>query len=81
MTWTTQAQFDPDQADVGLATATWTELAGDVFMFSLRIKATAAGANAFVAAAIAARNAWRVKNAANAAGATTLLNKLIAADV
>lgn len=80
MTWTTQAQFDADSADVGVASATWTEAVG-VFTFTQRIRANNAGANAFVAAAIAARNAWQAKNAANASGAATLLSKLIAADV
>jgi hypothetical protein len=83
MPWTADTKLDEGSNDVGLATMTWTEPTGNppaMFPFSRRIRANAAGANAFVAAAIAARDAWQIKEAANAAGAAILLAKINAAD-
>jgi len=82
MTWAITVQYDTDQNDVGSVAATWTDpnLGYGVFTYSERIKATAAGVNAFVANAIAARDTWQTKQQANLSGAAVVLNKINAAD-
>jgi hypothetical protein len=81
--WTISVQLDADSNDVGTITATWTEKTGTppaVFTYSARARKDSGGVNTFVAAAIAARNFWQAKNAANFTGAAALLTKINAAD-
>jgi len=82
MTWQITIQYDTDQADVGTISGTWTDPnpTYGVFTHSKRIKANAAGANAFIAEAIAARNIWQIKQQANINGAAFVLNKINLAD-
>jgi hypothetical protein len=82
MSWAISVQFDQDQADVGSVTGTWTDPlpALGVFTFSMRVKATLAGLNAFVAAAIAARDQWQAKQQANIDKVPIVLAALNAAD-
>lgn len=82
MAWQISVQFDGDQADVGSVTGTWTDPlpALGVFAFSMRVKANTAGLNAFLAAAIAARNVWQAKQQANIDKAVIVLAALNAAD-
>lgn len=82
MTWQIAVQFDPDQADVGTVTGTWTDPlpALGVFTFSMRVKANAAGLTAFKTAAIAARNQWQVKTQAGLDKVPIVLAALNAAD-
>lgn len=77
--WEIQVILDPDSNDVGTVIATWTETAG-TFVYSSRAKKDAGGANAFVAAAIAARDFWQSKRTANETGAAALKTKIMAAD-
>lgn len=77
--WEIQVTLDNDSNDVGTITATWTETAG-VFIYSSRAKKDAGGANAFVAAAIAARDFWQSKRSANDAAATALKTKIMTTD-
>jgi len=81
MAWQISVQLDQDSNDVGTIYAIWIEGTPPVsFIYSARAKKDVGGANAFVAAAIAARNAWQAKNTANAAGAAALLTKINATD-
>ena len=82
MTWQISVNLDADQDDVGTVSGAWTDPNPDlgIFTFSKRVKANAAGANAFIAEAIAARNAWQVKQQANITGAAWVLDKINAAD-
>ena len=82
MSWKITVQFDPDQNDVGSVSATWTDPnpALPAFTHSKRVKGTLAGVNAFVAEAVAARDAWQTKQQANITGAAFVLNKINAAD-
>ena len=77
--WEIQVILDPDSNDVGTVIATWTETAG-TFVYSSRAKKDLAGANAFIAAAIAARDFWQTKSTANTAASATLRTMIIAAD-
>ena len=63
MTWEIQIKYDADQDDVGGISATWTDATYGEFTHSNRIKANQAGANIFIAEAIAARNIWQTKQA------------------
>ena len=80
--WEITVQYDADQDDVGTVSGTWTDPnpALGVFTYSKRIKASVAGADAFVAEVIAARNAWQVKQQANITGAAFVLGKINLAD-
>lgn len=80
MSWQITIADDPDTTGEKTATATWTEVSGQVFPFTLRGKATAGAVNAFVAAAITARNAWQAANTARAAQETTVLARFVATD-
>lgn len=80
MSWQIQIADDPDTTGEKTATATWTELDGKVFPYQARGKATAGTVTTFVAAAIAARNAWQAENTATAAVEANVLTKIIAAD-
>jgi len=80
MSWKIEVQLDSDQADVGTITATWTDPILGEFSFSKRVKANAAGATAFVSAAVAARDVWQVKQQAGLDGASWILGKINTAD-
>jgi hypothetical protein len=80
MSWTIQIADDPDTTGEKTATATWTEVSGKVFSFTVRGKATAGAVNAFVVAAIAARNAWQAKNTTQATQEATVLARFVATD-
>lgn len=82
MTWQISVQFDVDQADVGTVTGAWTDPlpAFGVFIHSMRVKANTAGLNTFLAAAIAARNVWQVKQQANIDKAAIVLAAINTAD-
>lgn len=80
MSWQITISDDPDTTGEKTATATWTEAGGKVFAFTMRGKATAGAVNAFVAAAITARNAWQTKNTAQAAQEATVLARFVATD-
>ena len=66
MDWTATVQLDADKSNVGHVMATFTDLDESTFRHSGRSAVTLAGRDAFVAEAIAARDAWRVKKAAEA---------------
>ena len=82
MTWAISLNYDLDQDDVGTINATWTDPNPNygIFTYSKRIKANAAGGNAFVAEAIVARDVWQIKQQANIAGAVWALNKINLSD-
>lgn len=82
MPWTVSVQLDSDQPDVGSATATWAEPAPstEVFSFSSRVKVNVAEGNKFVAAAIAARDAWLAGKVKNEGKISWILSALNAAD-
>ena len=77
--WQVTVSDDSDSTGEKTAIATWTEPTG-VFTYSTRANATQAAANAFVAAAIIARNAWQAKRVILATQSTILLNKFNAND-
>jgi len=80
--WDIQVILDADSNDVGTVIATWTETAPTIgtFVYSSRAKKDLAGANAFIASAIAARNFWQTKKAANETAAATLKTMINTAD-
>lgn len=82
MTWQISVQFDADQADVGTVTGIWTDPLAElgVFTYSKRAKANAPGVNAFMTAAIAARNQWQAKTQACLDKAALILAAINAAD-
>lgn len=80
MTWKISLNFDADQDDVGTIIGIWTDPIFGTFTHSKRIKATAAGGNAFIAEAISARDAWQIKQQANITGAAWVLGKINVAD-
>jgi len=79
MSWQISVSDDPDTTGEKTVTATWAEPTG-VFAYSIRANQTPGAANAFVAAAIAARNAWQAKRVTNAAQTVALMAKFTAAD-
>ncbi len=80
MTWQIIMADDPDSTGEKTSTATWTETEGKAFIYAARGEATIEALNVFVAAAIAARNAWQAKNTAIAAVEANVLTKINAAD-
>jgi len=78
--WKITVRYDLDQANIGNATAVWTDTTFGDFAYSKRIQATAEKVNVFVAEAIVARNAWQVREQANVAGEVIILNKINLAD-
>jgi len=80
MSWQITIADDPDTTQEKTATAIWTELGGKVFSYTVRGKATTGAVNAFVAAAIAARNAWQTANTVRATQEATVLARFVATD-
>ena len=83
MSWQITISDDPDSTGEKTVSATWTEATGSppaVFSYSIRANQTPGAANAFVAAAIAARNAWQAKRVTIAAQTAALRTKFTAAD-
>ena len=80
MSWKIQIADDPDTSGDKTATATWTEADGKVFSSQARGRSTTGAINSFVAAAIAARNAWQAKNTATAAAEASVLARFVATD-
>ena len=80
MSWTLTVGLDADKSDVGTVSATWTDPEYGDYTFSARGKLDSAGANAFVAAAIAKRNAWQTRKANEASLAATGLSLLNSTD-
>ena len=78
-TWNIQVILDADSNDVGTVIATWTETAG-TFVYSSRAKKDAGGVNDFIAKAIAERDFWQTKKAANETAAATLKTMINTAD-
>lgn len=63
MSWDVTVSLDNDKANVGRATATWTDPNTDygTFTHSARVEVSVAGRDAFIADAIAARDAWQTR--------------------
>jgi len=78
MAWIAVVTLDQDQNDVGTASATWNAGEVDEFTYSRRAKLTQAEANAFVAEAVAARDA-RAAKAAQETALTAILQGQFAA--
>lgn len=73
--WIITIGNDPDTTGERTIAGTWTEADGATFAFSERI-----GPTVFIAHAVAARDAWREKNAADKAASDSLLAALNTAD-
>ena len=80
MTWAIKIKYDADQDDVGSISATWADPIYGDFTWSDRIKSNAAGANAFIVKAIAARDAWQIKQDASITGINWVLGQINSAD-
>jgi len=80
MSWKIIIANDPDTTGEKTATAIWTEVDGREFIHTVRGKATTGAVNAFVASAIASRNAWQAANTIQATQEANVLAKLNAAD-
>ncbi len=80
MPWTGTVTLDADKADVGNATATFTDTDATEFSHSARVQLNAAGLASFVAAAKAARDAWKAKKVAEAPLVNNLVTALTEAD-
>lgn len=78
--WAIQIANDPDTTGVGTISTVWTEMDGTTFSLSERSTINEAGQVAFIAKAIAARDAWRQKKVDDAAAADVLLFRLNATD-
>ncbi|MCK5217868.1 MAG: hypothetical protein KAJ93_08765 [Methanosarcinales archaeon] len=82
MSWQITVTIDKDKVDVGNVSAIWTDPNTDlgVFSFSQRIQADVDGADAFIAEAIIARDAWQVWQGNNNTKSTWALGRLNMAD-
>lgn len=81
MRWVSSVILDVDKEDVGTASAAFTDTDSAVFSYSRRAAITAEDAALFVAEAIAARNAWRVKRGAEVSYNQYLDAAFVTADV
>ena len=75
MSWNITIGNDPDTTGEKTITGVWTETDGTAFTFSER-----SGEGSFIAHAVAARDAWREKTAADNAASDALLAALNTAD-
>ena len=82
MAWEITIHIDADQEDVGTVSGTWTDpnAALGIFTFSKRVKANVAGANEFGIEAMAARDAWQLKQQANIDKAAWVQERINSAD-
>jgi len=82
MTWQATVQIDKDKVDVGSVTVIWTDpnTALGVFSYSERIQANAAGRDAFIVRAIAARDEWQTYQQTNINYSANVLSFLNTAD-
>lgn len=82
MAWTTTIILDEDKTDTGQVSAVFTDPNDSAqFTFVQRVKATAQGRDAFITAAIAARNAWQTRRASEASYKTNIDARFVAMDV
>ena len=65
MAWTAIVSLDKDKPNVGAARATWNAGEADAFTYSRRAEVSGADAAAFLAEAIAARDAAAILDAEN----------------
>jgi hypothetical protein len=82
MPWVISVSVDTDKTAppaVGSATATFTDTDNTIFTYTQRDTLTAGNAGPFVAAAIAARDAWRTKKIRETNAATALVNSFTTA--
>ena len=82
MSWEITVTIDKDKSEVGSVSATWTDpdTTLGVFTHSKRTQANVAGADAFIAEAILARDAWQVYRASNNTKSTWVLGRINTAD-
>lgn len=82
MPWVITVDVDFDKVTspaVGTALAVFTDADGSTFPYSERARFTAAAADAFVAAAIAAKNSWQSRKTSETGATNTLVTKFNAA--
>ena len=82
MSWQVTVKLPNDANTVGHVSAVWTDPDATlgVFSYSRTARATQKSANAFIVEAIAARDAWRVSQAANDVKSVWVLDRLNTAD-
>jgi nitrogen regulatory protein PII-like uncharacterized protein len=74
MAWVINFQLDVDKGNVGNASAVFTDTDNTVFNFNQRTDTTPAAFQAFVQAAIAARNNWKNRKTNEGAAITNLVS-------
>jgi hypothetical protein len=73
MAWVINFSLDPDKGNVGNASAVFTDTDSTVFTFSQRTDTTPAAFQAFVQAAINARNNWKNHKTSEGVAITNLV--------
>jgi hypothetical protein len=81
MAWDATVTLDADKTDVETVTAVFTDTDATTFSYSARVRADAGGRDAFIAAAIAARNAWRTRKTGEAGYKANIDARFLTMDV
>jgi len=74
MAWKIDVRLDKDQNNVGTVVGTWNDLTYGMFTYTKRVKTDTGGASGYMTEAIAARDAWQLKQVDNTTKAAYLLN-------
>ena len=80
MSWEVTITLPEEEGDIGRIAATWTDSTLGVFSYSRRARVSVSAADAFIAEAIAARDAWQVSQANNNTKSAWALDRLNTAD-
>jgi hypothetical protein len=73
--------MDKDKSNVGVCAAVFTDVDTTTFSYSRRVKFTVAERNAFVADAIAERNAWQTRKTGEAGYVSNIEDRFVEVDI
>lgn len=79
MAWVITISVDSDKTDIGTISSIFTDTDAATFTYSERIQATLAQLNAYIARAIAARNAWQTRKTNQTTYMATAITRFAAA--
>jgi hypothetical protein len=80
MAWELTVRLPKKENEIGSVSATWTDPTLGVFMYSRTSRVGVAQADAFIAEAIAARDAWQTYQMDNNTKSAWVLDRLNTAD-
>jgi len=79
MAWVVTIDVDDDKTDVGTVTSVFTDTDATTFTHWERIRATIGELNSYIARAVIARDAWKVRKASQTSYMATAVTRFAAA--